>query len=86
MLKNSTQKLPTYPPGVGPKPRSPSAREVGDYARNASRMASKQFDRAQDVAIDAYDETEAAIRRNPLTAVAIALGIGFLLGVVLVRR
>ena len=60
--------------------------EVGDYARNASRMASKQFDRAQDVAVDAYDETEAAIRRNPLTAVAIALGIGFLLGVVLVRR
>ena len=58
---------------------------MGDYARIASRRASKQFDRAQDAAVDAYEETEAAIRRNPLTAVAIALGIGFLLGVVLVR-
>lgn len=60
--------------------------EMSDYARDASRMASKQFGRAQDAAIDAFDETEAAIRRNPLSAIAIALGIGFLLGVLAARR
>jgi len=54
--------------------------------KDASRMASKQFGRAQDAAIDAFDETEAAIRRNPLSAIAIALGIGFLLGVLAARR
>src|SRR5512144_1269183 len=53
--------------------------EVSDYARDASPMASKQFGRVQDAAIDAFDETEAAIRRNPLSAIAIALGVGFCL-------
>ena len=59
---------------------------MSDYARDASRMASRQFSRAQDTAVDAFDEVEAAIRRNPLSAVAIALGAGILLGVILTRR
>ena len=54
--------------------------DVGDFARDVGRMASKQYDRAQDMAIDAFDETHAAIRHNPLLSIAIALGIGFLLG------
>jgi ElaB/YqjD/DUF883 family membrane-anchored ribosome-binding protein len=80
----------------GKIPHSPSERlaetakslgeEMSDYARDASRMASEQFSRAQDTAVDAFDEVEAAIRRNPLSAVAIALGVGVLLGVVLARR
>ena len=45
-------------------------------------MASKQYGRAQDMAVDAFDEAHTAIRGNPLTAVAIALGIGFIFGVV----
>jgi ElaB/YqjD/DUF883 family membrane-anchored ribosome-binding protein len=50
-------------------------------------MASKQYDRAQDVAVDALDETYAAMKRNPLVTLAIALGIGFLFGVLAgVRR
>ena len=47
-----------------------------------SREAGKQFGRAQDMAVDAYDEAHAAMRRNPLTAVLIALGVGFLFGIV----
>jgi ElaB/YqjD/DUF883 family membrane-anchored ribosome-binding protein len=57
--------------------------EVGEVAGDVRRMASKQYGRAQDMAIDAFDETHAAIKRNPLVSVAIALGIGFLFGVVL---
>ena len=45
------------------------------------RIANKQINRAQDRAVDAANEAEAAIRRNPLSAVAIAVGLGFLFGV-----
>jgi len=60
---------------------------VSDFAGDVGRMASKQYDRAQDVAVDALDETYAAMKRNPLVTLAIALGIGFLFGVLAgVRR
>ena len=61
--------------------------EVSDFAGDVGRMASKQYGRAQDMAVDALDETYAAIKRNPLLTLGIALGIGFLLGVLTsVRR
>ena len=61
--------------------------EVSDFAGDVGRMASKQYGRAQVVAVDAFDETYAAMKRNPLHTLAIALGIGFLLGVLTsVRR
>ena len=61
--------------------------EVSDFAGDVGRMASRQYGRAQDMAVDAFDETYAAMKRNPLLTLAIALGIGFLLGVLTsVRR
>jgi len=60
--------------------------QVGEFAADMSREAGKQFGHAQDMAVDAYHEAHAAMRRNPLTAVMIALGIGFLFGVVSGRR
>jgi ElaB/YqjD/DUF883 family membrane-anchored ribosome-binding protein len=56
--------------------------EVSDFAGDVGRVASKQYGRAQDMAVDAFDDAHTAIKGNPLTAVAIALGIGFLFGVV----
>lgn len=56
--------------------------EVSDFAGDVGRMASKQYGNAQDMAVDAFDDAHTAIKGNPLTAVAIALGIGFLFGVV----
>jgi ElaB/YqjD/DUF883 family membrane-anchored ribosome-binding protein len=50
-------------------------------------MAGKQYGRAQDMAVDTFDETYAAMRRNPLLTLGIALGIGFAFGVLTgVRR
>lgn len=46
-----------------------------------SRLTGEQIDRAQTKATDTAAEAEAAIRRNPLSAMAIALGLGFLFGV-----
>lgn len=59
---------------------------VADFADDLSRKASKQFARAQDMAGDVYDSGHAAVRRDPVTALAIALGIGFLFGVVVGTR
>ena len=60
--------------------------DVTDFADDLSRKASKQFSRAQDMAADAYDTAHAAVRRDPVTALAIALGIGFLFGIVVATR
>jgi ElaB/YqjD/DUF883 family membrane-anchored ribosome-binding protein len=38
------------------------------------------------MASDAYDSAYAAVRRDPLMALAIALGIGFLFGILVARR
>jgi ElaB/YqjD/DUF883 family membrane-anchored ribosome-binding protein len=58
--------------------------DVTDVADDLSRKASTQFARAQDMAAD--DSAHAAIRRDPVTAIAIALGIGFLFGIVVASR
>jgi ElaB/YqjD/DUF883 family membrane-anchored ribosome-binding protein len=67
-----------------------TARELGeeasDFVDDVSRQARKQFSRAQDAAVDAYGTAYAAARRDPLTAFAIAVGIGFLFGVVVGTR
>lgn len=60
--------------------------DVTDFADDLSRKASKQYARAQDMASDAYDSVYAAVRRDPLTALAIALGIGFLFGIFVASR
>jgi ElaB/YqjD/DUF883 family membrane-anchored ribosome-binding protein len=60
--------------------------DVTDFAEDLSRKASKQYARAQDMASDGYDSAYAAVRRDPLTALAIALGIGFLFGILLATR
>jgi ElaB/YqjD/DUF883 family membrane-anchored ribosome-binding protein len=46
-----------------------------------SRIANTQFSRAQGKAMETAQEAEEAIKRNPLQAVAIAAGLGFLFGV-----
>jgi hypothetical protein len=60
--------------------------DVSDFASDVSRRAGEQFGRAQDMAVDAFDQTHAAVKRNPLMALAIALGFGFLFGIVAASR
>jgi ElaB/YqjD/DUF883 family membrane-anchored ribosome-binding protein len=59
--------------------------EVQNLTSTVGRMANKQLGRAQDKAVEAAGQAEDAIRQNPLQAVAIAVGLGFLFGV-LTRR
>jgi ElaB/YqjD/DUF883 family membrane-anchored ribosome-binding protein len=60
--------------------------QVGEFASDVSRQAKKQFGRARDMAVDTYDELHEASVRNPHISLGLALGIGFLFGVVLASR
>ena len=54
--------------------------KVKDLGDSVGHMASRQYERAQDVATDAIQETGDVIQRNPLAAIGIGIGVGFLLG------
>jgi ElaB/YqjD/DUF883 family membrane-anchored ribosome-binding protein len=49
------------------------------------RAGDHQLERAQDAATEAVKAVEDAVRQNPLSALGIALGIGFLVGILLRR-
>jgi ElaB/YqjD/DUF883 family membrane-anchored ribosome-binding protein len=55
--------------------------DLQSLTSTVSRMANKQINRAQDKAVETANQAEEAIRQNPLSAVAIAVGLGFLFGV-----
>jgi ElaB/YqjD/DUF883 family membrane-anchored ribosome-binding protein len=55
--------------------------DIQNLTSTLGRVANKQIGRAQDAAMEKTHEAEEAIRRNPLSAVAIAVGLGFLFGV-----
>ena len=52
---------------------------------DVKRLGGHQIENMQDTANAALEEVAASVRRNPLTSVAVALGAGFLYGV-LTRR
>ena len=55
--------------------------DIQSLTSTVGRMANKQINRAQDKAMETANQAEEAIRQNPLSAVAIALGLGFLFGI-----
>ena len=55
--------------------------DLQNLTSTVARLANKQIERAQDTAVEAVQQADQAIRRNPLTSIAIAVGLGFLFGV-----
>jgi ElaB/YqjD/DUF883 family membrane-anchored ribosome-binding protein len=55
--------------------------DMQNLTSTVSRIANTQINRAQGKAMDAAQDAEDAIKRNPLQAIAIAAGLGFLFGV-----
>jgi ElaB/YqjD/DUF883 family membrane-anchored ribosome-binding protein len=55
--------------------------DIQSLSSTVGRIANKQLGRAQDTAMETAAQAEEAIRRNPLQAIAIAAGLGFLFGV-----
>ena len=59
--------------------------DIQNLTSTVGRIANEKLNQAQAGAMESAKEVEDAIRRNPLQAVAIAIGVGFLFGV-LTRR
>ena len=55
--------------------------DIQSLTHTVGRIANTQINRAHDKAMETAAEAEEAIKRNPLSAVAIAVGLGFLFGV-----
>jgi ElaB/YqjD/DUF883 family membrane-anchored ribosome-binding protein len=55
--------------------------DLQNLTSTVGRIAGKQVNRAQDKAMETAAYEAEAIKRNPLSAVAIAAGLGFLFGV-----
>jgi ElaB/YqjD/DUF883 family membrane-anchored ribosome-binding protein len=60
-------------------------KDIEGLADSIAQAGSDQAERAQDAASEALSALETAVRRNPTQVLGIALGIGFLVGVVLRR-
>jgi ElaB/YqjD/DUF883 family membrane-anchored ribosome-binding protein len=67
-----------------------AAREFGedasDFASDVARQAGKTYARAEDAARDLYDEAHEASKDYPHVTLALAAGLGFLLGVMVAGR
>ncbi|WBU61358.1 DUF883 family protein [Paracoccus albus] len=71
-----------------------TARELGhEYAEAAKDEARRLYRKGQEgaqqmagYAEDYYDELSTAVRRNPAQALGIAVGVGFLVGLLIARR
>ncbi|SEN98868.1 Membrane-anchored ribosome-binding protein, inhibits growth in stationary phase, ElaB/YqjD/DUF883 family [Pseudorhodobacter antarcticus] len=59
---------------------------VSDKANELTETGRAAADSAKDVAKIAYSDAEGAIRANPASAVGIAAGLGFLVGLLTSRR
>jgi ElaB/YqjD/DUF883 family membrane-anchored ribosome-binding protein len=67
-----------------------AAREVGEdaseFASDITRKAGKHYARAEDMARDLYDEAHEVSKDYPHVTLALAAGLGFLLGVLAAGR
>jgi ElaB/YqjD/DUF883 family membrane-anchored ribosome-binding protein len=59
---------------------------VENLRASVGHMARRQTELAQDMAADTLHKAGSSIGRNPLTAIGIGLGVGFLLGLMMGRR
>ena len=55
---------------------------IEDLGNSVGNLATRQYERAHDTVTDGLRQTGDAIQRNPLTAIGIGLGLGFLVGLV----
>jgi uncharacterized protein YjbJ (UPF0337 family) len=58
---------------------------IQSLSSTIERIAKEQIPHSRVRATDAFNEAEDAVKRNPISALAIALGLGFLIGM-LTRR
>lgn len=60
-------------------------KELEGLSGSITRAGGHQAERAQDAMKEAVAAIETAVKRNPVQALGVALGIGFLFGIILRR-
>ena len=60
-------------------------KELEGLSGSIGRAGGHQAERAQDAMKEAVAAIETAVKRNPVQALGVALGIGFLVGIILRR-
>lgn len=55
-------------------------RDIKEMSKTITKLANSQIEAVKDEAIDKSKQAEEMVRANPLTAIAISLGLGFLFG------
>jgi len=60
--------------------------DASEFASDITRKAGKHYARAEDAARDLYDEAHEVSKDYPHVTLALAAGLGFLLGAMLVSR
>jgi ElaB/YqjD/DUF883 family membrane-anchored ribosome-binding protein len=60
--------------------------DASDFASDVARKAGKQYARAEDFARDVYEEAHEVSKDYPHVTLALAAGLGFLLGVMVAGR
>ena len=64
----------------------PSTEDFRHFAKDVSREGANQFSRAKDSVASLYEEAHGASKEYPRVTIALAAGLGFLLGIVASRR
>jgi ElaB/YqjD/DUF883 family membrane-anchored ribosome-binding protein len=60
-------------------------KDLDNLGSSIGRTGANQADHLQEQAVEALGAVEEAVKRDPLTTLAIALGLGFLLAILLRR-
>ncbi|MBC8013595.1 MAG: DUF883 family protein [Methyloceanibacter sp.] len=60
-------------------------KDIEGLTGSIARAGGHQAERVQDAASEAVTAIETAVRRNPASALGIAIGVGFLVGIVMRR-
>ena len=60
-------------------------KDIDGLTASVARAGEHQAERVQDAMQEAIAAVETSVRRNPVSALGIALGVGFLFGIILRR-
>ena len=85
-LKSDLASLTEMLTDIGVRRKDETVEAARARAKRMRAEASDRYDEAVDYANDARDQAFDAVRRQPGTAMAIAVGVGFLAGVLSGRR
>lgn len=85
-IKNDIAALTETLGEIGVRRKDETVEAARARAEKLRAQASERYDEARDYASDAREQAFEAVRRQPGTSIAVAVGVGFLAGILTSRR